>query len=459
MRLKAYPKYKESGIEWLGELPEGWEVTKVKYVANFTVSNVDKKYQEGETPIRLFNYTDVYNNEFLTNDIDLMAASASLEQIRKFNAQNNDVLITKDSEDWRDIARPALVKSSAPDIVCGYHLAIIRPCIKQTVGKFIYRLLQSNLINQQFQIASNGVTRYGLPKSAIGDSLFTVPPLKEQQAIASFLDRETTRIDALIQKKELMIELLKEKRIALITQAVTKGLDPNAKMKDSGIEWLGEVPEHWEMKRIKDLLIPKIGAIKTGPFGSQLLSSEMEESDVKIYNQKSVISNNFEYGENYISFEKFEELRAFQTFPGDFLITTRGTIGRCAILPPNSEQGILHPCLMRLQTNKRVVADRFLEILIEESPIILGQLKLKSNGTTIDVIYQDSLKNVSVLLPPLQEQLAIADFLDMKAGRIDILKHQVEASVNLLREYRSSLIHSAVTGKIDLRENEHGISL
>ena len=119
--------------------------------------------------------------------------------------------------------------------------------------------------------------------------------------------------------------------------------------------------------------------------------------------------------------EKFKELKEFQTFPGDFLITTRGTIGRCAILPENAEQGVLHPCLMRLQTDKAKVYDRFLEILIEESTFILEQLRIKSNGTTIEVIYQDSLKNVTVLLPPLSEQQSIADYLDRETGKIDEL--------------------------------------
>jgi type I restriction enzyme S subunit len=118
--------------------------------------------------------------------------------------------------------------------------------------------------------------------------------------------------------------------------------------KDSGVAWLGEIPAHWRVVPIKRHLPPKASAIKTGPFGSQLLSSEMNDSDVKVYNQRTVLDSDFEQGENYISEEKFRELSAFQAFPGDFLITTRGTIGRCAIVPERSEKGILHPCLMRL---------------------------------------------------------------------------------------------------------------
>ncbi|GAB1467368.1 restriction endonuclease subunit S [Candidatus Cloacimonadota bacterium] len=442
MRLKAYPKYKESGIEWLGELPEGWEVTKVKYVANFTVSNVDKKYQEGETPIRLFNYTDVYNNEFLTNDIDLMAASASLEQIRKFNAQNNDVLITKDSEDWRDIARPALVKSSAPDIVCGYHLAIIRPCIKQTVGKFIYRLLQSNLINQQFQIASNGVTRYGLPKSAIGDSLFTVPPLKEQQAIASFLDRETARIDALIQKKERMIELLKEKRIALITQAVTKGLDPNAKMKDSGIEWLGEVPEHWGIKRLKYLSTYNDESLPetTDPNYEMLYVDISSVSRIQGITQK-----------DEMVFEDAPSRARRVVKDGDTIVSTVRTYLRAIASMINPEENLI------VSTGFAVIrpggiSSGYLSLVLK-SHYVIESIVSRSVGVSYPAINASEIGEIFILQPPESEQQEIVNGVHMETTQMNELQSKTEYSISLLREYRSSLIHSAVTGKIDLRDS------
>jgi len=221
------------------------------------------------------------------------------------------------------------------------------------------------------------------------------------------------------------------------------------KYKTSRVDWLGDVPQHWEVKRLKDLLISSKGSIKTGPFGSQLLTSEMYDNEIKVYNQRNVIDKDFISGDNYISREKFIELKEFQTFPGDFLITTRGTIGKCAILPQDAEVGILHPCLMRLQTNKCKVNDRFLETLIQESGIVLEQLKIKSNGTTIDVIYQDSLKNVIILIPPLAEQEAIAGFLDRETRRIDDLAAKKKRLVELLREKRSALISQTVTKGLD----------
>jgi type I restriction enzyme S subunit len=224
---------------------------------------------------------------------------------------------------------------------------------------------------------------------------------------------------------------------------------PYPTYKDSGVEWLGEIPAHWGVKRLKHLLRLHKGAIKTGPFGSQLQSSEMLAGDIKVYNQRSVLDRDFATGENYISLQKFEELRSFETFPGDLLITTRGSIGRCAVLPPDAERGILHPCLMRIQVDQREISTRFLEVLIQDCGIVLDQLRLMSNATTIDVIYSESLKEVSIVVPPSKDQDAILVFLDRETARIDALVTKKERLIEMLQEKRTALITRAVTKGLD----------
>lgn len=428
-------EHKDSGIEWLGEVPVGWEVLKLKYWSDVIM---------GQSPSSNDYSEDSHMLPFLQGNADF----TTRYPMPRVYCDSANIIIPKGSILLSVRAPVGALNEADQDYGIGRGLCAIIPKSKLLKE---YAWYQLHVTRMELNSLATGSTYDAVSVDKVADMLTLIPCRAEQQTIAAFLDRETARIDSLIQKKERMIELLKEKRIALITQTVTKGLDPIVPMKDSGIEWLGELPEHWGKKRIKDLLLPKKGAIKTGPFGSQLLSSEMDDSDVKVYNQKSVITKDFESGENYISFKKLETLKEFQTYPGDFLITTRGTIGRCAILPPDSETGILHPCLMRLQTNKEIVDDRFLELLIEESQVVIEQLKLKSNGTTIEVIYQDSLKNVTVFLPPIHEQLSIAAYLDMKTNKTDLLIYQIETSISLLREYRASLIHHAVTGKIDLR--------
>ena len=278
-----------------------------------------------------------------------------------------------------------------------------------------------------------------------------VPGASEQRAIAVFLDRETARLDALIGKKERLLALLAEKRAALISHAVTKGLDPSVPMRDSGVAWLGEIPAHWMVTPLKYAVAQKVGAVRAGPFGSQLLSSEMMSGDIKVYNQRNVIDRDLVRGDNYISEDKFRELSAFTVYPGDLLITSRGTIGRCAIVPENVELGILHPCLIRVQADQGKLSPEYLSLLVQDSSLVQTQLFLVSNATTIDVIYSNNLRQVIIPLPPLDEQLAIVEHLQRQTDIVDMLATKVSAAIEKLREYRAALISAAVTGKIDVR--------
>ncbi len=222
---KPYPKYKHSGVEWLGEVPGHWEVRRLRQVALMLVSNVDKHTKEGEIAVHLCNYLDVYKNERITADIKFMRATASPDEIERFRLRCGDVAITKDSETWNDIGVPALVDYEAPDLVYGYHLAILRPYRNQLVGLYLLRALQSQGVTTQLHVAANGVTRFGLSHNAIKNAQIPVPPLPEQTAIAEFLDEQTERIDAAIAADRRVIDLLKEFRTHLVADVVTGKLD------------------------------------------------------------------------------------------------------------------------------------------------------------------------------------------------------------------------------------------
>jgi len=175
------------------------------------------------------------------------------------------------------------------------------------------------------------------------------------------------------------------------------------------------------------------------------------EGDVKVYNQRSVIDRDFVTGEDYINREKFEELRAFQIFAGDLLVTTRGTIGKCAIVPNVIGEAILHPCLIRVQADQTRILNRFLELVIQDANWVLEQLKLASNATTIEVIYSDTLKEVRLAIPPVHEQTAIVNYVDRKIAEVDHIISLADIAIKRLQEYRTALITAAVTGKIDVR--------
>ena len=246
-RYAPYPAYKPSGVQGLGEIPAHWNVRRLKSFAVVQLSNVDKKSTEGQETVRLCNYTDVYYNQHIGPSFEFMPATATRVQVRRFSLRAGDVLITKDSEDWTDIAVPAVVAQDLPGVLCGYHLAHIRSD-SSCDGAFLSRALSGNGLRDQYQVSANGITRFGLTGDSIRASLLPLPPLPEQRAIAGFLDRETAKIDSLVAKMERLIELLQEKRTALISRAVTKGLDPKVPMKHSGVEWLGKIPAHWEVR-------------------------------------------------------------------------------------------------------------------------------------------------------------------------------------------------------------------
>ncbi|GAX61455.1 restriction endonuclease S subunits [Candidatus Scalindua japonica] len=237
-RYQAYPEYKDSGVEWLGEVPEHWDVKKLKFIANIHPSNIDKKTKDGELPIVLCNYTDVYYNDFIDNSIDFMKASATIEQIEKFTLQAGDTIITKDSEDPNDIAIPTFVSENMPGVVCGYHLSVIRP-FNKSYSAYVKRVFECEYARAYFATRSNGLTRYGLGTYALENVFYPQPIKEEAVVIANFLNHETTKIDTLIEKQQQLIKLLKEKRQAVISHVVTKGLNPDVAMKDSGVEWLG----------------------------------------------------------------------------------------------------------------------------------------------------------------------------------------------------------------------------
>ncbi len=223
--LNSNARMKDSGIEWIGKIPEGWEIDKMKNVADVSISNIDKKSKPSETDILLCNYIDVYRNDFINNPIEFMKATASHEQIKKLSLFKNDILITKDSETPDDIAVPALVLEDLKNVVCGYHLALLRPNQNRILGRYLFRALQSKILNQQFTINANGITRFGISTYPIKNSMIVIPSIEEQQKIANYLDEKTSKIDSTIQKIQQKINLLEEYKKSLIHHVVTGKVD------------------------------------------------------------------------------------------------------------------------------------------------------------------------------------------------------------------------------------------
>ena len=451
MKLEPYPKYKDSGIDWIGAIPEGWKVEKIKYISE-NISDgdwVEFKDQVEFGDYKLIQLKNIGKGD-IKNEID---KEVTLHFFRENNCReikDQDLIIARIPQ---PILRTAVFSKKLGKCISVVDATIITQKKDVIKSKYICYFFNSDYGECIGDRLTNGATRLRISRKNIETvQIFFPRSLNEQQRIISFLDKKTSQLNKSIEKNQKLIELLKEKRTALINHAVTKGLDPNAKMKDSGVDWIGEIPEGWEVRKLKFSLLDKQNSIKTGPFGSQLKIDEMYDNEIKVYNQKNVIETDESIGENYISLDKFKELIAFKTVPGDLLITTRGTIGRTLRLSKNAEVGILHPCLMKINTNNNKVFDYYIEILIEETDLIKIQLQLLSCATTIEVIYQNNLKEVKFILPPLPEQQKIASFLDKHTSKIDKTIKLIENKIKLLEEYKKSLIHHVVTGKVDIRE-------
>jgi type I restriction enzyme S subunit len=431
MRRRPYPRYKPSSIDWLGDLPEHWRVKRLKALASYRVSNVDKVPSEEEIPVRLCNYTDVYYNELIRLDMAFMEGTATFDEISRFALRKNDVLITKDSEEWSDIAVPALVEETAPDIVCGYHLAIVRPIPSKLHGAFLLRLLQSPAVNQQFQLAATGVTRYGLPKGAIGNAWLPVPPLDEQMAIADFLSVPLSKIEILVQRKHAIIEKLREKRSALISSVVTCGLPPEAaraaglnphpELKPSGVEWIGYVPEHWSIRQLKRAIMFQRG--------HDLPADERTDGHFPVVSSSGISASHIE-----------------GCAKGPGIVTGRyGTIGHFYLIW--NDYWPLNTTLYSINIHQNDI--RFLRyMLIHLAPLFM----LEAVKSAVPGVDRNDIHPITTAIPNLREQEAIVNYLDVETAKIERMIEKVEEVIERLQEYRTALITAAVTGKIDLRE-------
>ncbi|MBU1898003.1 hypothetical protein KKB55_09680 [Myxococcota bacterium] len=422
-------------------------------MAEIANSNVDKKSYEDGHPVRLCNYTDVYYNDFITDDMELMAATATGQEIRRFALRPGDVIITKDSESWDDIAVPACVAEELTNVVCGYHLSLFRPLAGRLDGRFLLRALQAQGVREQFWTAANGVTRFGLGQQGMKDALLPVPPLPTQKAIAAFLDRKTAAIDALIEKKQKLLDLLAEKRAALINQAVTKGLDPNVPMKDSGIPWIGEIPAHWEVKKLSWLL-------HDGPRNGVSPSVSHDGSGVPSFSLSVVRDGMVEVRGDDVKYVMASDADAhrFNVMAGDLLMV-RGNgninlVGATGLVRDDKLSPYVYPDLLMRMRCGDGVCPGYVQYCIN-SDVVRPQLTASAR-TTVGTykVNNQQVRELRLLAPPQSEAVAISKHLDVALERHRGLVGAVQAHIKRLQEYRQALITAAVTGQLDIPEED-----
>ena len=430
MSFPRYGQYKDSGIGWLGPVPVTWRVAPLKVIARVINGYpFDAKLFDPADGFPLVRIRDLnqcvpdarYKGEFLD------AASIN----------NDDVLIGMDGD--FNVGRwlgevPALLNQ--------------RMCCVRAYSPMVTRYLQYVL--PQPLKAINDVTYSTTVKHLSSFDVLKIavampPSSTEVGEIVSFLDCETTKIDALVEEQRRLIELLKEKRQAVISQAVTKGLSPNVATKDSGVKWLGEVPAHWGMTKLKHLVAESVA----GPYGASLTKDMYTSSGYRVYGQQQVIPDDFTVGDYYISEAKFDEMRRYSVYKGDVLVSVMGTIGKVAVVPGDVEPGIINPRLVRYRCSE-CIRPRYLQrVLLSQKH--QEHLLFEAKGTTMDGLNMSTLGKVPVPVPPLAEQAQIVEWLSSIQDETDALVVEAEKAAALLLERRAALISAAVTGKIDVR--------
>ena len=420
------------------ELPPDWKLEKLKFFADVRNSNVDKTISEHEEPVRLCNYTDVYYNDHITPDLHFMDGSATEAEIERFQLKRGQVIITKDSEGWDDIGIPALITEDMPEVLCGYHLSVFEPG-PELDGGFLAWLCRAEPLNDQFKLAANGVTRFGLSQYPMKNAFIVLPPLDTQRRIARFLDEKTARIDGLIEKKRALLDRLAEKRQVLITRAVTKGLNPDAPMKPSGIDWLGDIPDGWSFKRLKHL----------ATYNDEVLPKDFDNLREIDYVEISgvTLSGGIEEVKRIAFYDAPSRARR-KVQSGDILISTvRTYLGAIATVEEASDDLVASTgfCVVRPGSE---VDSNFLG-WFAKSDIFVSNIVSRSVGVSYPAINASKIATIEVLMPPLLHmQQRIARFLDEKTAQLDELIDKIEESQNLLEEYRSALITQAVTGQL-----------
>jgi len=445
LRLTPYPAYKDSGLPWFGKVPAHWDVRRQRNVADMLVSNVDKHTVEGELPVRLCNYVDVYKNDRITERVAFMRASASPADVERFRLTPGDVVITKDSESWNDIGVPALVEYSAPDLVCGYHLAILRPRRNVIHGPYLFRAILSQGVASQYHVSANGVTRYGLSQDAMKSVIVPLPPLDEQCAIARYLNHADRRMNRLVRAKRRLIELLNEQKQAIIHRAVTRGLDPNVRLKPSGTDWLGDVPEHWSVTQLYRVTDPRRPVM----YGIVLPGPSVDEG---VYIVKGGNCESGRLRPEYLSRTTFDiearyarsRLRA-----NDIVYAIRGSIGAAELVPPELVGANVTQDAARIAPGEGI-CPRWLLYCVRSRAFFL-KLDSGAVGATIRGINIRDLKRADLAVPPIGEQERIVAHIDAETLSITDAIDRARREVDLLREYRTRLIADVVTGKLDVR--------
>lgn len=441
----AYSEYKPTHLGWLHQIPAHWEVKRLKYLGEaiigltYSPDDVVDNSDEGTLVLRSSN---VQNKQLAFED----NVYVNKKIPEKLKTQLGDILICARNGSRALIGKNAQIDKQGLGMTFGAFMSVFRSPYNDYLSKVFNSALFEYQSGSFLTATINQLTTANLNSFEI-----PLPPKGERLQIAHFLDHETAKIDTLIDNQQQLIKLLKEKRQAVISQAVTKGLNSQAPMKDSGVEWLGEVPEHWVVAQLKF----NTKLMQTGPFGSQLHAEDYVVGGIPLINPAHMIKGEIVPDPQVsVDIETQERLSRHQLAKGDIIFARRGELGRCAIVQETQVGWLCGTGSLKATLNERLTPE-YAYLLITSDGVI-AELSLESKGSTMDNLNTETLGKIRTPVPPVQEQEAILEYVDNVSGKYKSLVDKAENAIALMQERRTALISAAITGKIDVR-NWHSI--
>ncbi len=443
MSYKSYEEYKDSNIEWIGEIPEHWDVRKMKNLIFFQEGPGLRNWQFTDDGIKVICVTNITEEGIDFSNYKKFISEEEYKQIyQHFTVNKGDLLLSSSGNSWGKVAE------YLDDELVILNTSTIRINENKTFGSilnqsFIKYALQSEAIREQLGLMMTGSCQPNFGPTHLAKVLLAYPNSKNtQEQIADYLDKRTSEIDENIAKNKKLILLLDEKKTALINQVVTKGLDPNVPMKDSGIEWIGKIPEHWNSRKINTLSIIGRGASPRPIDDPIYFDINGDYSWVRISDVTS--------SKKYLlkTEEKLSVLGKSLSVPiepGNIFISIAATVGKPII---SKIKCCIHDGFVYFKNLK--INDGYLFYIFEGEECYKGLGKL---GTQLN-LNRETIGKIHIPIPPKNEQNLIEDYLDKETSKIDKTINKIKENIDLLEEYKTSLIHNVVTGKIDVRGEE-----
>jgi type I restriction enzyme S subunit len=443
-----YREYRDIGSQWLGAVPAHWSVKRLRFVVELNPSKSELAKLPKDTEVSFLPMEAIGDDGSLN-----LEKTRALQEVETGYTyfRDGDVTVAKITPCFEN-GKGALMAGLLGGIGFGTtELIVARPKSGQASAKFLNWIFQSPGFRKQgeaWMYGAGGQKR--VPDDFVRNCLWCFPPFMEQEAISAFLDRETSKIDALITEQEKLLELLAEKRQATISHAVTRGLNPDVPLRDSGVEWLGAVPAHWEvvgLTKYLDSIVDYRGRTPT-----------KVDNGVFLVTAKNIRSGAIDYeaSQEYIDVAEYDEvMRRGRPLKGDVLFTTEAPLGQVAIV--DREDIALAQRIIKFRPAPRHLDSAYLKVWIMGSACQFN-LELLATGSTALGIKGSKVGQVRLCLPPLEEQQEIVRHINIELSKLSALDAESKRAIELLKERRSALISAAVTGKIDVREHSSALA-